>query len=136
MKSHTNQLLLLTLATLLISTSGSLGKFIDLPTPVIIWWRAALGALFLFIFCKYKKLNIKVKTHTDLPTIILGGLLLGAHWITYFYALKLSNVALGMLSRPKPIKTVLLFNSCSKRATIGMLPPLRWGIGGLPKVSW
>lgn len=109
MKSHTNQLLLLTLATLLISTSGSLGKFIDLPTPVIIWWRAALGALFLFIFCKYKKLNIKVKTHTDLPTIILGGLLLGAHWITYFYALKLSNVALGMLSLfTFPIMTALL----------------------------
>lgn len=106
---HTNQLLLLTLATLLISTSGALGKFIDLPTPVIIWWRAALGALFLLIFCKYKKLSIRVKTPADLPTIILSGLLLGAHWITYFYALKLSNVALGMLSLfTFPVITALL----------------------------
>ena len=37
------------LATLFISTSGALGKFIDMPPPVIIWWRSVLGALFLFI---------------------------------------------------------------------------------------
>ena len=30
--------------------------------------------------------------------MFFGGLLLGAHWITYFYALKLSNVAIGLLS--------------------------------------
>jgi len=95
---HTNQLLLLTLATLLISTSGALGKFIDLPTPVIIWLRCALGTLFLFIFCKYRKLNIKINSKKDIPTVLLGAIFLGTHWVTYFYALKLSNVALGMLS--------------------------------------
>jgi drug/metabolite transporter (DMT)-like permease len=106
---HTNHLLLLALATLFISTSGTLGKFIDLPTPVIIWWRAALGALFLFVFCKYKKLSINIKSKKDIPTILIGALLLGAHWITYFYALKLSNVALGMLSMfTFPVMTALL----------------------------
>tara|TARA_R110002096_G_scaffold25040_3_gene78675 strand:- start:347 stop:1207 length:861 start_codon:yes stop_codon:yes gene_type:complete len=106
---HTNQLLLLALATLLISTSGALGKFIDLPTPVVIWWRSALGALFLFIFCKYKKLSIKINSKKDIPTVILSSVLLGAHWISYFYALKLSNVALGMLSLfTFPVITALL----------------------------
>lgn len=106
---HTNHLLLLALATLFISTSGTLGKFIDLPTPVIIWWRAALGALFLFVFCKYKKLSVKIKSKNDIPSILIGALLLGAHWVTYFYALKLSNVALGMLSMfTFPVMTALL----------------------------
>ncbi|OEK07785.1 multidrug transporter [Flavivirga aquatica] len=95
---HTNHLLLLTLATLLISTSGALGRFIDMPTPVIIWWRSALGALFLFIFCRSKKFSIKIQSKKDIITLFLGALFLGTHWITYFYALKLSNVALGMLS--------------------------------------
>lgn len=95
---HNNHLLLLTLATLLISTSGALGKFIALPTPVIIWWRCILGAIFLFVFCRYKKLALKINSKKDIPTIVLSALLLGIHWITYFYALKLSNVALGMLS--------------------------------------
>ncbi|MDC1227305.1 DMT family transporter [Algibacter sp.] len=106
---HSNQLLLLTFATLLISTSGALGKFIDLPTPVIIFCRSVLGALILFIFCRYKKLNIKIKSRKDIPTILLSALLLGTHWVTYFYALKLSNVAIGMLSLfTFPVITALL----------------------------
>ncbi|TXG36659.1 DMT family transporter [Seonamhaeicola maritimus] len=106
---HTSHLLILTLATLLISTSGALGRFIDLPTTIIIWWRAALGALFLYLYCRHKKLNLKIRSRSDLPTIVIGGLLLGSHWVTYFYALKLSNVALGMLSMfTFPVITALL----------------------------
>ncbi|MDG1729502.1 MAG: DMT family transporter [Algibacter sp.] len=106
---HSHQLLLLTFATLLISTSGALGKFIDLPTPVIIWCRSALGAVFLYIFCRYKKLNLKIQSRKDIPTIFLSALLLGTHWVTYFYALKLSNVAIGMLSLfTFPVITALL----------------------------
>lgn len=106
---HTNHLLLLALATILISTSGTLGKFIDLPTPVIIWSRSAIAAFFLFIFCIYKKYSIKIISKKDTPTIILGAFLLAGHWLTYFYALKLSNVALGMLSMfTFPVMTALL----------------------------
>ena len=106
---HANHLLLLGLATLLISTSGTLGKFIDLPTPVTIWCRSALGALFLFFYCRYKKFSTKIKSKKDLSSIILSAVLLGTHWITYFYALKLSNVALGMLSMfTFPVITALL----------------------------
>ena len=106
---HNNQLLLLTLGTLFISTSGALGRFISMPPEVIIWWRCALGAGFLFIFCKYKKLNLKIYSKRDFATLLIGAIFLGAHWITYFYALKLSNVALGMLSLfTFPVITALL----------------------------
>lgn len=94
---HNNHLLLLTIATLLISTSGALGKYIDLPTPVTICGRNALGALFLFIFCRFKKLNINIKSKKDIPSILLGAILLGVYWVTYFYTLQLSNIAIGML---------------------------------------
>jgi drug/metabolite transporter (DMT)-like permease len=97
-KSHLNHLLLLIVATLLISTSGALGKFIDLPAPVIIWWRSALASIFLFVFCVYKGINLKIKNVRDGLTFLIAALLMGAHWVTYFYALKLSNVAIGMLS--------------------------------------
>lgn len=97
-KSHLNHLLLLTVATVFISTSGTLGKFIDLPTPVIIWWRSALAALFLFLFCVSKRIDLKIKNSKDRWTFFIAALFMGAHWVTYFYALKLSNVAIGMLS--------------------------------------
>lgn len=32
------------------------------------------------------------------PKLILAGLFMGIHWVTYFYALQWSNVAIGMLS--------------------------------------
>lgn len=97
-KSHLNHVLFLTLATVFVSTSGTLGRFIDMPTPVLIWWRAGLAAIFLLIFCLYKGINLKINTGKDRWTFFLGGVFMGAHWITYFLALKLSNVAIGMLS--------------------------------------
>lgn len=97
-KSHLNNLLLLTMATLFISTSGALGKFIDMPTPVIIWWRSILSVVFLLIFCLYKGINLKIKNNKDRWTFFVAALFMGGHWIFYFYALKLSNVAIGMLS--------------------------------------
>ncbi len=97
-KSHLNHLLLLTLATLFISTSGALGKFIDMPSPVIIWWRSILAAGFLLIYCRYKRIDLKINTGKDRWTFFIAALLMGVHWVSYFYALKLSNVAIGMLS--------------------------------------
>lgn len=90
--------MILGLATVSISTSGVLGKYINLPTPIIIWFRSAIAAVFLLVFCKYRKLNIKLHSKKDAPTIIISSILLGLHWLTYFLALKLSNVAIGMLS--------------------------------------
>ena len=95
---HTKNLIFLLIATLFGSTSGPLGKYIDLAPPVIIWCRCALGALFLYTFCYFKKVNLKISSKRDFITILISALLFGAHWITYFYALKLSNVAIGMLS--------------------------------------
>lgn len=90
-------LLELNFAIIFISTSGALGRYIDLPVPVIICSRAILGGAFIFLFCKWKGLSFKVNS-ADRWTFFFSGLLLGAHWITYFYALKLSNVAIGMIS--------------------------------------
>lgn len=106
---HFKYLLLLTLATIFISTSGALGKFIDMPSEVLVWWRSSLAFVFLFIYCKVKKISLKLHSKNDIPSFILSALFLGAHWITYFYALKFSNVALGMLSLfTFPIITTIL----------------------------
>lgn len=95
---HNTHLFLLLLATLFISTSGALGKFIAMPIPVIIWWRSILALVLLYGFCKYKKISLKLKSKKEILPFIISALFLAAHWITYFYALKLSNVAIGMLS--------------------------------------
>ena len=88
----------LLIATLFISTSGVLGKYIALPTEVIIWCRAFLAMFFLYFFCKAKKIDLTIKSSKDYKPFLIGGILMAAHWVTYFYALKRSNVAIGILS--------------------------------------
>ncbi|MFK7831867.1 MAG: DMT family transporter [Winogradskyella sp.] len=127
-KSHLNHILLLTVATLFISTSGALGKFIDLPTPVIICWRSFLAALFLLVYCLYKKIDLKIKTPKDRRTFFIGAVLMGAHWVTYFHALKLTNVAIGMLSMfTFPVMIALLEPLFSKTK----FDPIHMLLGGM-----
>ncbi|MGJ8743865.1 DMT family transporter [Polaribacter sp.] len=96
--THTKNLSVLLLATLFISTSGVLGKYIAMPAEVIIFFRAIIASFFIYIFCRIKKIDLKIKFKKDYFSFAVNGFFLAAHWVTYFYALKLSNVALGMLS--------------------------------------
>ena len=82
---------------LFISTSGALGRYIQLSVPVTIASRAILAFVILVLYCRFKKVSFKIDK-ADRPMIILSGLLMGVHWVTYFYALQMSNVAIGMLS--------------------------------------
>ena len=96
--SHGKNLIYLLLATLFISTSGVLGKYISLPPEAIILFRASIAAVFIYIYCIIKKISLKVNYKKDYFSFAINGFFLTSHWVTYFYALKLSNVALGMLS--------------------------------------
>ncbi len=102
-------LLIINLAMLCISTSGPLGRYISLPAALIVWYRAFFALLFLGGFCYWKGYRLSF----DLPkygmVIFATGVLMGTHWITYFYALKWSNVATAMLALfTYPIITTLL----------------------------
>mgnify|MGYP003666464597 FL=1 len=107
--NHLKNLSGLVLATLFISTSGVLGKYIEMPSEVIVWFRSAFAMVFLYFFIKYKKISLKVSDRKTHVPLIISSLFMAGHWITYFYALKLSNVALGMLSLfTFPVITALL----------------------------
>ncbi|WP_066631360.1 DMT family transporter [Labilibacter marinus] len=99
MTKNTNikNLIELNIAVLLISTSGPLGRYIDMPVTITIGIRALIAGILLFLFCKWKGFNLRIEKK-DRGILALSGLLMGLHWLTYFYALRLSNVAIGMLS--------------------------------------
>lgn len=88
----------LNLAVLFLSTSGVLGRFIPLSPEMAIWWRALLGAVLLALFCWYKGYSFNISKGKPARITILSGLLMTAHWVLYFYALKLSSVAVAMLA--------------------------------------
>ena len=106
---HLKNLFELNIAVVFISTSGVLGRSISFPPEITIWWRCLFAAILIGLFCWYKKYDLKIKSKKDAFSLLLSGLFLGAHWVTYFYALHLSNVAIGMLSLfTYPVITALL----------------------------
>lgn len=97
MKNTPSDYFWLNLSFLFISTSGALGKWIDLPPEQIIFWRSLFSIPFLLLFLRTTKQSIKISFQWNASTL-LAGVLMGTHWVTYFYALQWSNVAVGMLS--------------------------------------
>lgn len=93
----TKNFLEINLAMLLLSTSGPFGKFITLPVPLTIAIRALLALIFLVPYCKFKGISFSLRSSDKWP-VLLSGLLMAGHWLAYFHALQLSNVAIGMLS--------------------------------------
>lgn len=96
-KAHLQHVLEINLAMFFIATSGALGRYVDLPVPITIATRALLAFFVLYLFCKWKGMALRVN-RKDVPILLVSGILMCAHWLTYFYALKFSNVAIGMLS--------------------------------------
>lgn len=96
-RTHLSHLLELNLAMLCIATSGPLGRYVDLPVPLITGIRGLIAFVLLMLFCKWRNISLKVDKQ-DLPITIVTGVLMATHWLFYFYALQWSNVAIGMLS--------------------------------------
>lgn len=94
----TRHLIQLNLAMLFISTSGVLGRFITISPPLTIFFRALIAGIFLYLFCRIKNFKVFNLEKADVLSVFFSGLFMGIHWITYFYSLQLSNVAIGMLS--------------------------------------
>lgn len=96
--NHIKNVASLLLGAFIVSTAAPLGKYIALPSEIIVWFRCVLAMVFLFLFCKYKRYDIKVKRKSHYKALLISGVLLGLHWITYFYGLKMAGVAIGVLS--------------------------------------
>ncbi len=110
MKNNNFQhILLLNFAMLCLSTSGVLGRLIQLPPPLIIWYRAFFALLFIGLFCWWKKYDFRFDIKEHGLTIFLSGVFMAGNFVCYFYALQWSNVAIGMLALfTFPVMTTLL----------------------------
>ncbi|GAA6623051.1 DMT family transporter [Scytonema sp. NUACC26] len=87
------------LAVLLFGISGLFGKLISVSPVVIVFGRTLVAACTLAVY-KIKEggfsyFSIKRKT---LVHFILLGVLLAFHWLSFFYSIQISTVAVGLLS--------------------------------------
>ena len=132
----------LNLGFVLISTSGFLGKALWMSPVLAIWIRAILASGILFGLLIIGKKSFKLTEGESKRKVLLTGGLMGIHWVTYFFALQWSGVALGMLSLfTYPVisaflEPLILKSSFSKyQIILGLLALL--GVFYLsPELSW
>jgi drug/metabolite transporter (DMT)-like permease len=97
------------LAVLIMGGTGLFAKLITLPAVQIIQLRCIVAAVALYIFVKVTNTPLALARRGDVGWILLLGFILAGHWITFFTAIQLSTVAIGVISVfTHPILTALL----------------------------
>ncbi len=107
MKNH--DLYKIHISVFLFGFAGLFGKWIHLDALILVWGRVIFATLAFGLLFLYKKQNpFKISIKTSGVYLFLGGLL-AFHWWSFFIAIQVSTVAIGLFSFSTfPIFTVLL----------------------------
>jgi drug/metabolite transporter (DMT)-like permease len=76
--------------------TGILGKLIHLDAIVIVWYRVIIAPLFLALFFVFTKRSFKID-FKHLWKIVIVGIFVASHWLTFYYSIQLSTASLGVL---------------------------------------
>lgn len=72
-----------------------LGKLITLDALPLVWYRMLIATLLILVYIGIKKNKLKVSRKT-LLTLIIAGIVIALHWVTFFMAIKVSNVSIAL----------------------------------------
>ncbi|HEY3390124.1 MAG TPA: DMT family transporter [Prolixibacteraceae bacterium] len=83
-----------------------LGKLISLPAAQLVWYRMLIAVIAFYLFIRWNKTDLSIDFKQFFKLFGIG-IIVAIHWITFFGAIKISNVSvtLGCLA------TVTLFTS-------------------------
>ncbi len=80
---------------LLFGFTAILGKLISISSGQLVFYRMTLAALSMGAFMLIQKKSFSIPTK-DLFKILIVGLIVAAHWVFFFEAVKVSNVSLTL----------------------------------------
>lgn len=88
----------LNFSILLISSAEVFVRFITLDPTLISFWRGVIAFVILGTLLIFKRTSFKISNKKDRIRLLYSSILFALHWVTYFYALQVSSIAIGMLS--------------------------------------
>jgi len=86
------------IAVLLFGLAGLFGKLLLLPPTIIVFGRVFFATIFLSLVLLYLKQGIRLRQKQDYFFMALMGFILAVHWVTFFQAIQVSTVAVGLLT--------------------------------------
>lgn len=84
------------LAVLLAGFTGVLGRLITLNEALIVWYRLLLSALALWLIVAFRK-RVPLLTIKLIVSIFGVGLIAALHWVSFYGAIKYSNVSVTLV---------------------------------------
>lgn len=98
MNEHQRNLLKIHIAVLLFGLAGVIGKSVTVPAIVVTFARVFFSSLFLLIFLKIRKQNIKLQEKRDFFLFLLAGVIMSIHWTSFMHSIQVSTVAIGTIT--------------------------------------
>ena len=96
-------------AVLIFGLTALFSKLITLTALEITLLRSVFAVFFILAIFFWQNKSIKLSKTKDYGIVILLGVLLALHWVTYFHAMQVSSVAVGVIALYTfPIITVFL----------------------------
>lgn len=95
MSKRLSNLILLHVVVFIFGFTGILGKLIETDSDKLVLWRMLIAAVSIAIF-GYATGAIKKSLRVNALNYSLVGLLIAGHWITFFEAIKQSNVSVTL----------------------------------------
>jgi drug/metabolite transporter (DMT)-like permease len=93
----------------LLGATALFSKIIPLSATDITFGRALIACCILFVIVRMSGGKIRLNNGKDYCIALFLGLLMAAHWVTYFAAMQYSSVSVGMIALfTFPVITVLL----------------------------
>lgn len=77
--------------------TGILGKLIHLPPVEIVWFRVIIAAIGIAVALPYLKVSFKLQSKKDLWKLIVVGIFVSLHWVTFYKSIELSTASFGIL---------------------------------------
>ncbi|RZS93223.1 DMT family transporter [Aquimarina brevivitae] len=72
-----------------------LGELITIEALPLVWYRMLTATIFIFIYIKLMKIPLQVSKQ-DFYLLSFAGAVIALHWITFFGAIKASNVSITL----------------------------------------
>lgn len=94
---------------ILLGATALFSKILPLSAVDITFGRALVACIILFGIVKLFRKSIRLDSKKDYCVALFLGLLMAAHWVSYFAAMQYSSVSVGMIALfTFPVMTVLL----------------------------
>lgn len=88
----------LNFSIILISSAAAFVRYIELGPEILAFWRGLIAFVVLGMLMLFKKESFRIPNKKDRITLFISSVFFALHWVTYFYALQISSIAIGMLS--------------------------------------